>query len=151
MGNQGIHSQLKELTRRLTGKWRVSGHRIDGKAEYKSLNGGALLVMHVDFIVDGNRIKNIQHISYDPDTDSLRSRYMDTMGNEDTYIWVFAGQKIRISLREKESDTYFEATLNEDNSEYTGLWHYPEGGDQDTEKSRIVYTRIKQERKETKA
>jgi hypothetical protein len=74
---------------------------------------------------------------------------MDTMGNDSTYTWVLEGQKVRVSLGGKDSDTYFEATLNDD-SEYTGTWHYPDGGDQDAEEARIVYKRIKEGRERHK-
>ena len=38
---------------------------------------------------------------------------MDTMGDEATYTWVSEYRKIRVSLGEKDSDTYFQASLNE--------------------------------------
>jgi hypothetical protein len=82
-------------------------------------------------------------MAYDQDSDTLQARYMDTMGNASTYTWILEGQKIRVSLGGKDSDTYFEATLNDDDSEYTGTWHYPDGDDQDEEEARIVYKRIK--------
>jgi hypothetical protein len=107
------------------------------------VKGGLLLVSDVDFVVGGTKMKIIQHIAYDPDTDTLRARYMDTMGDDSTYTWVLDGQKIRVSLGGKDSDTYFEATLNDDNSEYIGAWHYPDGGDGDAAVERIEYKRIK--------
>lgn len=66
---------------------------------------------------------------------------MDTMGDEAIYTWVLDGRNIRVSLGDEESDTYFEATLNEDNSQYTGAWHYPHGASPDPAE-RIVYTRM---------
>ena len=145
MDNNSINPKLKELTERLSGKWRVKGQGIDGEAEYKSMKGGFLLVMNVDFVADGSKIKIIQHMAYDQETDTLRARYMDTMGNDSTYTWVLEGQKIRVSLGGKDADTYFEATLNDDDSEYAGTWHYPDGGDQNAADARIVYKRIKQD------
>ena len=41
---------------------------------------------------------------------------MDTMGDEVSYTWVLDHPKIRVSLGDEDSDTYFQATLNEDNS-----------------------------------
>jgi hypothetical protein len=137
------HSKLKELTEVLTGKWHVSGPEIDGKAEYRPAKDGLVLVLDVDFTVKGTKMKNIQQIAYDPDTDSLRADYMDTMGDNSTYIWALDGQKIRVSQGSKNSDTYFEATLNDDNSEYTGTWHYPDGGGDDVAAEVIKYRRIK--------
>ncbi len=135
-------ARLTELTKRLSGRWRVSGAGVAGLAEYRSVNGGFLLVGDVDFEVNGNRIKNIQHISYDRDTDSLHARYMDTAGDAAVYIWVMDGQRFRVTLEGAGSDTYFEATIAEDNSSYTGTWHYPPGDDSGAADERIVYTRI---------
>ena len=66
---------------------------------------------------------------------------MDTMGDEATYAWVLEGRTIRVSLGDQDSNTYFQATLNEDNSKYVGTWHYPEGGPPDANET-IVYTRV---------
>lgn len=51
---------------------------------------------------------------------------------------------IRVSLDDENADTYFEAVLNEDNSRYSGTWHY---GDLDAPDSTetIVYTRMRSE------
>jgi hypothetical protein len=134
--------KLVELTERMSGRWRVNGSGIDGKAEYKSLRGGLLLVMNVDFVVNGTEMKVIQHVTYDQDSDTLQAHYMDTMGDESTYTWVLHGQKLRVSLGGKESDTFFEATFNEDNTEYIGTWHYPDDVDGGTADERIIYSRI---------
>jgi hypothetical protein len=136
------HPKLVELAERLTGRWRVKGPEIDGKAECKSLRGGLLLVMNVDFVVSGTEMKIIQHVTYHRDTDTLHARYMDTMGDESTYTWVLDGQKLRVSLGGKESDTFFEATFNNDNTEYVGTWHYPDDVGSDAAEERIVYSRI---------
>lgn len=143
MDNSNINPKLKELTRRLSGRWRVKGRGITGEAEYVPVKDGAIRVMHVDFYVDGKSQKNIQHIAYDQDTDTLRSHYMDTMGDEASYVWILEGRTIRVSHGRKDSSMYFEATLNDDDSEYAGIWYYPDNGGQDTEAARIIYTRIK--------
>src|SRR5258708_24259523 len=137
------NTKLTELAERQVGKWRVSGPEIDGHAEYRSAKGGFLLVADVDFVVGGTKIKIIQHIAYDQDTDTLQSHYLDTMGDDSTYTWIFDGQKVRVSLGDKSSDTYFEATFNDDNSEYIGTWHYPTSSENhDADEEQIVYTRI---------
>jgi hypothetical protein len=135
-------ARLTELTERLSGRWRVSGPGIVGLAEYRSVNGGFLLVGDVDFEVNGTRIKNIQHISYDHDTDSLRARHLDTAGDASVFTWVLEGRSFRVTQDGADSDTYFEATFADDDSSYTGTWHYPPGDDGGAEVERIVYTRI---------
>ena len=146
--NRRIHTpmepnpKLTELTERLRGRWRVKGPEIDGKAEYKSTRGGLLLVMNVDFVVSGTEMKVIQHVTYDQDTDTLQAHYMDTMGDESTYTWVLDGQKLRVSLGGKESGTFFEASFNDDNSEYVGTWHYPDNVGDGGAEERIIYSRV---------
>lgn len=135
------HSKLAELSDLLVGTWRVEGPDIKGQAEYQSKNGGYLLVAFVDFIVGDSRMRVIQHITHDEDRDTLLARYMDTMGDEATYSWVLEDRKIRVSLGERDSDTYFQATLNEDNSQYVGTWHYPGSGPPDAAEN-ITYTRV---------
>lgn len=134
--------KLTELAGRLSGKWRVKGPGIDGMAEYKSVREGLLLVMNVDFVVNGTEMKVIQHVAYDRETDMLRAHYMDTMGDESTYTWVLDGQNLRVSLGDKKSDTFFEASFNDNNSEYVGMWRYPDDVDDDAAEERITYTRI---------
>ena len=133
--------KLVELSELLLGTWRVEGPGIKGQAEYQSKKGGRLLVAHVDFTVSDSRMSVIQHITYHQDSGNLRARYMDTMGDEATYTWVLDHGKIRVSLGDEDSDTYFQATLNEDNSEYVGTWHYPGGAPPDSTEI-IVYTRV---------
>lgn len=140
-GADGPHSKLAELSDLLVGTWRVEGPDIKGQAEYQSKNGGHLLVAFVDFIVGDSRMRVIQHITHDEDCDTLLARYMDTMGDEATYSWVLEDRKIRVSLGERDSDTYFQATLNEDNSQYVGTWHYPDSGPPDAAEN-ITYTRV---------
>lgn len=137
-----VNPKLAELAERLSGKWRVTGPDIDGEAEYESLRDGLLLVGSVKVVVNGTEMTNIQHISHDQATDTLRARYLDTMGNEATYTWMLYGQKVRVSQGDDESGTYFVAWFNDDNSEYAGTWHYPEGAGDDTAEDRIVYTRV---------
>jgi exopolysaccharide biosynthesis protein len=105
------------------------------------VNGGRLLVAYVDFGVGQSRMRVIQHIAYDRDRDTLRARYMDTMGDEATYTWVLDDRTIRVSLSDNDSDTYFQASLNEDKSQYAGTWHYPEDDPADATGS-ITYTRM---------
>jgi hypothetical protein len=133
--------KLAELTQRLSGKWRVKGPGINGEAEYRPVRQGLLLVLNVDFVVNGTEMKVIQHVAYDRDADVLRARYMDTMGDESTYTWVLDGQNLRVSLGDEKSDTFFNASFNDDNSEYVGTWHYPDDDGGNAAEEQIVYTR----------
>jgi hypothetical protein len=134
--------KLKELIERLSGKWQVKGPEIDGKAEYRPMNESSLLVQDVDFVYKDTRIKIIQHVSYDQATGSLQAHYMDTMGAVSTYTWELDGQKMRVYHGDVDSDEYFEATFNADNTEYTGIWHYPDVRNVDAAAEQIEYKRI---------
>jgi len=134
------HPALVELSEILVGTWHVDGPDISGRAEYHSPRRGCL-VAYVDFRVAGVSMRVIQHITYDPDRGSMQARYLDTMGDEATYTWVLEDGRIRVSLGDRDSDTYFEAMLNEDRSQYVGAWHHPEGDPADATEN-IVYTRM---------
>jgi hypothetical protein len=64
---------------------------------------------------------------------------MDTMGDEATYTWALQERTLRVSQGDHDSETYFQAALDEDNSRYVGTWHYP--GAEQSEPETIVYTR----------
>ncbi len=136
-----VNPKLTQLAERLSGNWHVTGPGIDGDAEYRIVRDGLLLVGRVRVLVDGAEMTNIQHISHDQETDTLRAHYLDTMGQEATYTWMLDGRKLRVSQGD-DPDTYFEARIEDDNSEYAGTWHYPEGAGDDAADERIVYTRI---------
>ena len=141
VGRRDPHPKLVELSDLLVGTWRVEGPDIKGTAEYRAKDEGRLLVAYVDFTVGDSKMRVIQHITHHEDRGNLQARYLDTMGDEATYTWVLEDRTIRVSLGEESSDTYFQATLNEDNSQYVGTWHYPEIGPSD-QTERIVYTRV---------
>ena len=105
----------------MVGTWRVEGPDITGQAEYQPKKGGRLLVAYVDFSVSGSRMRVIQHITHHEARGTLIARYMDTMGDEATYTWTLEDQTIRVSLGDQDSNTYFQATLNEDNSCTAGV------------------------------
>ena len=137
---------LAQLIQRLAGRWQVTGPGIEGEAEYRPVKDDSVLVLHVDFVVAGTKITNIQHIVHDQHSDTLRAHYMDTMGDDSIYTWTLDGQTLRVSLGTGEtSDAYFQATLNEDNSEYVGTWHDSAGEDEDAD--RITYRRIPSHRR----
>ena len=48
------------------------------------------------------------------------------------------------SLGGRESDTFFEAAFNEANTEYVGIWHYPDNVDGGAADERITYSRIQE-------
>ncbi len=131
------NDKLRKLAERMTGKWQVKGPEIDDSIEYELTEGGFFLMQHVDFVQGGTKIKGIEYIAYDQDTDTLRSHYMDTMSSNFTYTWALTGKTLRINFGDKDSDMYFEGTFSDDNSEYSGAWHYPDGGGYDATVRRV--------------
>ena len=75
--------QLERAPRRHLARHRA-GHQV-GRPSDRTAKGGRLLVVDVDFMVSDTRMKVIQHITHHEDSDTLRARYMDTMGDEATY------------------------------------------------------------------
>ena len=140
-GAEAPDQRLLALSDLLVGTWRVTGPDITGQAEYQTRKEGLLLVVDVVFIVRGTRMKVIQHIRHDEASDTLRAHYMDTMGDAAIYTWALKGRTIRISLGGEESETYFEASFNDDNSEYSGTWRYADGDASDSTET-IVYSRV---------
>jgi hypothetical protein len=66
---------------------------------------------------------------------------VNNAGEEAAYTWMLDGHTIRVSLGEEDSETYFQAALNEDNSQYVGTWHYADGDPPDATET-IIYTRV---------
>lgn len=132
-----VSPQLAELSARLSGRWRVTGPGIEGRAEYRSHHDGRLLVGLVTVDVEGTAMTNLQHLAHDPATGTVRARYLDSLGNDASYTWALDDRQLRVSLDGAEPDTYFAARFNDDFSEYAGRWYGL--GDDD---GRIVYSRI---------
>jgi len=137
---EGPNPKLVELSELLMGTWRVEGPEINGQAVYQAMKDGRLLVAYVDFSVGDSRMRVLQHITFNQDRGALLARYMDTMGDEATYVWGLEGQDLRVSL-DGESDTYFHAIVTEERTQYVGTWHHADGESPDTSES-IVYTKV---------
>lgn len=122
------NAQLKALGDRLIGKWEASGPDIEGTVAFEWLEGGYFLVQHVDFVQGGTKIKGIEYVGYDVDTDTLRSHYMDNNGSNFTYTWALEGDTLKIWFGDKDSEYFYEGVFNEDGTVNTGGWTYPDGG-----------------------
>lgn len=118
---------LKQLTP-LVGKWKESGE-VSGTSTYEWLDGGFFLVQRFDTIVpDGRRIKGVEYITYDEDTDTLRSHLMDNLGSNFTYTYEIDGDTITIWFGDKGSDNFYKGTISKDGKKITGGWQWPGGG-----------------------
>ena len=118
---------LRELDR-LLGRWAVSGPTVEGHVEYEWMEGGYFLIQDVDITAFGRRIKGVEYIGFDEDTQSLRSHFMDDHGSNFTYTWDLEGDTLRIWFGEKGSDNFFEGRFSSDGRSYSRGWRWPGGG-----------------------
>ncbi|SRR6266567_2233996 len=121
------HVKLKQLGR-LLGAWKVHGPEIDGSVRFEWMEGGFFLIQHIDFVQGGQKIKGIEYISYDQDTDTLRSHFMDSSGSNFTYTWQLDGDTLTIWFGDKDSPLHYVGTFNEEGNVNSGRWSYPDGG-----------------------
>ena len=86
----------------LAGTWHVTGPEIDGQVTFEWMEGGFYFTQHADLDHDGNRIKGIEYIGYDPSNQSLRSYFF---GNQAPgpfatvaleYVWEVGDDTLRI-------------------------------------------------------
>ncbi len=113
---------------RLVGRWRVSGSYLQGTLTFEWMEGGFFLIQHVDAHHGEQAIKGIEYIGFDEDTQTLRSHYMDTRGDNFTYTWEVQGDRLRIWFGEKGSDNFYEGKFSPDGNSGTGRWKWPGGG-----------------------
>ncbi len=118
---------LRQLDR-LVGEWRVTGPFLQGVISFDWMEGGFFLIQHVDAEAGGRKIRGVEYIGFDEDTQTLRSHYMDTNGSNFTYTWAVDGDTINIWFGDKGSDNYFEGRFSEDGRSYSGKWTWPGGG-----------------------
>lgn len=114
---------------RLVGTWRITGGFLEGTTSFEWMDGGFFLIQRVDARALGRRIKGVEYIGYDQDTQTLRSHYMDVNGANFTYTWELNTNTDTINtwFGEKDSDNFFEGRFTDARS-YSGAWQWPGGG-----------------------
>lgn len=130
---------LKSLER-LVGGWNVSGQDIEGQVIFEWMEGGFFLIQHVDLIHDGRKIKGMEIIGYDEESDALKSHYFGNSGGVLEYTWELDDDTLTIWFGEKGSPSVFSGTFSEDGNSNTGRWVWPGGGYEST------MTRVKSDR-----
>jgi hypothetical protein len=122
------HPELKRFSH-LIGSWRNEGGA-PGTSTYKWGLGGHFLIQQFETETPrGRRLSGVEDITWDQDTQSLRSHLMADDGSNFTYtyevdedgtVWTWFG--------EKGSDNYFKGKISEDGKAITGRWQWPGGG-----------------------
>ena len=132
---------LKSLDR-LVGTWEVSGGA-QGRVTFDWMEGGFLLIQHVDLEQHGQRIKGIEIIGHErpfgaEPSEEIQSRFYDNMGNTLDYVYELEGDTLTIWGGEKGSPAYAKGTFGDDGDTLSSQWVYPGGGGY-----RSIMTRIK--------
>ncbi len=118
---------LRQLDR-LVGTWKASGPSLNGIISFEWMEGGFFLIQSVDVHTPRRRIKGVEYIGFDQDTQTLRSHYMDSNGSNFTYTWSIEGDAIWIWFGDQGSNNYFQGHFSDDGSSYAGRWQWPGGG-----------------------
>lgn len=122
------HPMLKRLEP-LLGKWKTEGGA-PGISTFKMGLGGHFFIQEFETETpNGRTLSGIEYVTWDGDTQSLRSHLMADDGSNFTYThqldddgtyWTWFGGK--------DSDNFFKGTLSEDGKTLTGRWQWPGGG-----------------------
>jgi hypothetical protein len=122
------HPELKRFSH-LIGSWR-NEDGAPGTSTYKWGLGGHFLIQQFETETPrGRRLSGVEYITWDQDTQSLRSHLMADDGSNFTYthqidddgtVWSWFG--------EKGSDNFFKGKISDDGKAITGRWQWPGGG-----------------------
>jgi hypothetical protein len=122
------HPAMKQLSH-LIGTWRNEG-AAPGTSTFRWGLGGHYLIQDFETQTPrGRRLSGVEYITWDKDTQSLRSHLMADDGSNFTYthqvdddgtVWTWFG--------DQGSDNFFKGKLSEDAKTITGRWQWPGGG-----------------------
>ncbi len=113
----------------MVGSWEDSGPLASGTSTSEWMEGGFFLVNHIDFHTPGDRrIKAVEYIGFDEDTQTLRSHLMDNHGANFTYTYEIDEDGFTIWFGEKDSENFYRGTFGADRTSYRGKWQWPGGG-----------------------
>lgn len=109
----------------LVGNWKLTGPGVDGALSFEWMEGGFFLIQQFDLQQNGHQ-KGIEYIGFDEDTQTLRSRLMQTNGSNFMYTYELEGNTLWVWFGEKGSESFSRATFSQDGNSYTGRWQWPE-------------------------
>lgn len=122
------HAAMKTLDH-LVGRWRNEGGA-PGTSTYRWALGGHYLVQEFETETPrGRRLSGIEYITWDEDTQSIRSHLMADDGSNFSYtyqvdddgtVWTWFG--------DKGASNFFKGALSDDARKIEGRWQWPGGG-----------------------
>lgn len=122
------HPRMRQLEH-LVGRWRNEGGA-PGISTFRMALGGHYLTQEFETTTPrGRHLSGIEYVTWDHDTQTLRSHLMADDGSNFTYTyqidddgtcWTWFG--------DKGSSNYFKGRLSEDRRTITGRWQWPGGG-----------------------
>ncbi len=117
---------------RLVGTWNVSGPEISGRVTFEWMEGGFFLMQHVDLDHGGSRIRGIEIIGYDEESEALKSHYFGNSGGILEYTYELRDETLTIWFGDAGSPGKFEGAFSDDGNTNTGGWTWPGGGYEST-------------------
>ncbi len=116
---------LRKLER-LIGKWKITGDDAHGETVFEWMEGGFFLIQRFEMKQGGSDIKGIEYTGFDEETETLRSRLMQTDGSRFTYTYEIEGDTFWYYFGDKGSDSYSLSKFSEDGNSYFGRWQWTE-------------------------
>ncbi|HSX17013.1 MAG TPA: hypothetical protein VLH86_02830 [Patescibacteria group bacterium] len=122
------HPALKKLEV-LLGEWKNEGGA-PGASTYKYALGGHYITQEFETETpSGRKLSGIEYITWDEDTQTLRSHLMADDGSNFTYTYQIDDDGTHwIWFGDKASENFFKGVISEDGATITGRWQWPGGG-----------------------
>ena len=115
---------------RLVGSWKASDPSgrggISGQTRFEWMKGGNVMLQWIDF----GGATGLEVISFDPKSQSLKSRYYDSSGMTLDYTYAVEGDRITISIDMDGRKGQFAGVFASDGASLRGEWNWTDGGRQ---------------------
>jgi len=122
------HPAMQQLEA-LLGTWQTEGEA-PGTSTYKMALGGQFVTQEFETETpNGRKISGIEYITWDEDTQTLRSHLMADDGSNFSYTYqVDTDGTCWTWFGDKGSDNFFKGALSDDGQTLAGRWQWPGGG-----------------------
>lgn len=122
------HPALKQLTP-LLGTWKIEG-AAPGTSTYRMGFGGHYVIQEFETTTPrGRKLTGIEYVTWDDDTQTLRSHLMADDGSNFTYTYQVDDDGTHWTwFGDKGAANFFKGKLSGDGKTLTGRWQWPGGG-----------------------